>query len=166
MDSARKFAPAVRKAVDELLKTGIPHDLLLAALNEAEFASLERPGTCRTAYWTPSTPPPAGCTPATPALLLHTDRLFASLREKLSTGWFNDLLKDLLLAEPVQVIQTPALPKKDEEDAAPARADGKLVLDHPLTVADLGDGDRSAAGTVEPLAGAELLHHPSKAACI
>ena len=40
--------------------------------------------------------------------------------------------------------------------------DGKLVLDHPLTVADLGDGDRSAAGTVEPLAGAELLHHPSK----
>ena len=45
---------------------------------------------------------------------------------------------------------------------APARTDGKLVLDHPLTVADLGDGDRSAAGTVEPLAGAELLHHPSK----
>ena len=40
-----------------------------------------------------------------PALLLHTDKLFASLREKLSTGWFNDLLKDLLLAEPVQVIQ-------------------------------------------------------------
>ena len=34
----------------------------------------------------------------------HTDKLFASLREKLSTGWFNDLLKDLLLAEPVQVI--------------------------------------------------------------
>ena len=97
-----------------------------------------------------------------PALLLHTDKLFASLREKLSTGWFNDLLKDLLLAEPVQVIQTPALSKKDEEDAAPARNDGKLVLDHPLTVADLGDGDRSAAGTVEPLAGAELLHHPSK----
>ena len=56
-----------------------------------------------------------------PALLLHTDKLFASLREKLSTGWFNDLLKDLLLTEPVQVIQTPALPKKDEEDAAPAR---------------------------------------------
>jgi len=45
VDSARKFAPAVRKAVDELLKTGIPHDLLLAALNEAEFASLERPGS-------------------------------------------------------------------------------------------------------------------------
>ena len=60
------------------------------------------------------------------------------------------------------MIQTPALPKKDEEDAAPARNDGKLALDHPLTVADLGDGDRSAAGTVEPLAGAELLHHPLK----
>ena len=55
VDSARKFAPAVRKAVDELLKTGIPRDLLLAALNEAEFASLERPGSL-----------PDGCTPAMP----------------------------------------------------------------------------------------------------
>ena len=124
------------------------------------------PGQLPTVCWMPSMPPPAGLRHRRPGLLLHTDKLFASLREKLSTGWFNDLLKDLLLAEPVQVIQTPALPKKDEENAAPARTDGKLVLDHPLTVADLGDGDRSAAGTVEPLAGAELLHHPSKAACI
>ena len=96
-----------------------------------------------------------------PALLLHTDKLFASLREKLSTGWFNDLLKDLLLAEPVQVIQTPALPKKDEEDAAPARNDGKLVLEHPLTAADLGAGDATPQGSAEQLAGATLLRHPS-----
>ena len=54
-----------------------------------------------------------------PALLLHTDKLVASLREKLSTGWFNDLLKDLLLAEPVQVIQPPALPKKGGADCLP-----------------------------------------------
>ena len=39
------------------------------------------------------------------------------MREKLSTGWCNDLLKELLLAEPVQVIQTPALPKKDAIEA-------------------------------------------------
>ena len=107
-------------------------------------------------------PPPAGSTPATRLCCSTPTSCLLPCREKLSTGWFNDLLKDLLLAEPVQVIQTPALPRKDEEDAAPARNDGKLALNHPLTVADLGDGDRSAAGTVEPLAGAELLHHPSK----
>ena len=161
-ESAEKFAAAVRRAVKKLAEEGIPKELLLASLNAMEFASLERPGSipdgvldaiCAATGWLHT---------GDPALLLHTDKLFASLREKLSTGWFNDLLKDLLLAEPVQVIQTPALPRKDEEDAAPARNDGKLVLDHPLTVADLGDGDRSAAGTVEQLAGAELLHHPSK----
>ena len=59
------------------------------------------------------------------------------------------------------MIQTPTLPKK-EDDAAPVRTDGKLVLDHPLTVADLGEGDRLAPGTAEPAAGAQLLHHPSK----
>ena len=96
-----------------------------------------------------------------PALLLHTNGLFASLREKLEKGWFNELLRELFAPAPVEVIQVPALPKKEEEGRA-ARTDGKLVLDHPLTVADLGDGDKSAAGTVEPLAGAELLHHPSK----
>ena len=136
--------------------------LLLASLNAMEFASLERPGSLPDGVLDAIYAATGWLHTGDPALLLHTDKLFASLREKLSTGWFNDLLKDLLLAEPVQVIQTPALPKKDEEDAAPARNDGKLVLDHPLTVADLGDGDRSAAGTVEPLAGAELLHHPSK----
>ena len=161
-ETAPKFAAGVKQAVTDLLAGGIPEELLLASLNAMEFASLERPGSLPDGVLDVIYAATGWLHTGDPALLLHTDKLFASLREKLSTGWFNDLLKDLLLAEPVQVIQTPALPKKDEEDAAPARNDGKLVLDHPLTVADLGDGDRSAAGTVEPLAGAELLHHPSK----
>ena len=161
-ETAPKFAAGVKQAVTDLLAGGIPEELLLASLNAMEFASLERPGSLPDGVLDAIYAATGWLHTGDPALLLHTDKLFASLREKLSTGWFNDLLKDLLLAEPVQVIQTPALPKKDEEDAAPARTDGKLVLDHPLTVADLGDGDRSAAGTVEPLAGAELLHHPSK----
>ena len=161
-ETAPKFAAGVKQAVTDLLAGGIPEELLLASLNAMEFASLERPGSLPDGVLDAIYAATGWLHTGDPALLLHTDKLFASLREKLSTGWFNDLLKDLLLAEPVQVIQTPALPKKDEEDAAPARNDGKLVLDHPLTVADLGDGDRSAAGTVEPLAGAELLHHPSK----
>ena len=161
-ETAPKFAAGVKQAVTDLLAGGIPEELLLASLNAMEFASLERPGSLPDGVLDAIYAATGWLHTGDPALLLHTDKLFASLREKLSTGWFNDLLKDLLLAEPVQVIQTPTLPKKDEEDAAPARSDGKLVLDHPLTVADLGDGDRSAAGTVEQLAGAELLHHPSK----
>ena len=55
----------------------------------------------------------------------------------------------------------PTLPQK-EEKAGTIRTDGKLVLDHPLTVADLGEGEKSAAGTEETVAGAALLRHPSK----
>ena len=36
----------------------------------------------------------------------------------------------------------------------------RLVLEHPLTVADLGDGARTAPGERELLAGAQLVHHP------
>ena len=95
-----------------------------------------------------------------PALLLHTDRLFASLREKMADGWFDELLRELFAPAPVQVVQVPTLPGKDEENA-PVRTDGKLVLEHPLTAADLGDGAKTAPGTRELLAGAQLLHHPS-----
>ena len=160
-ETAPKFAAGVKQAVEQLLAQGIPQDLLLASLNAAEFASLERPGSLPDGVLDAINAATGWLHTGDPALLLHTDKLFASLREKLATGWFDTLLRELLLAEPVQVIQTPTLPKK-EDDAAPARTDGKLVLDHPLTVADLGEGDRLAPGTAEPAAGAQLLHHPSK----
>ena len=160
-ETAPKFAAGVKQAVTDLLAGGIPEELLLASLNAMEFASLERPGSLPDGVLDAIYAATGWLHTGDPALLLHTDKLFASLREKLSTGWFNDLLKNLLLAEPVQVIQTPALPKKDEEDAAPARNDGKLVLDHPLTAADLGEGKKQTPGSKELLAGAELLHHPS-----
>ena len=161
-ETAGRFAAGVRKAVDDILAEGIPADLLLASLNAAEFASLERPGSLPDGVLDAINAATGWLHTGDPALLLHTDKLFASLREKLDAGWFNELLKDLFAAEPVQVIQVPTLPKQDDENAAPARTDGKLVLDHPLTVADLGDGSVSAEGAVEQLAGAELLHHPSK----
>ena len=160
-ESAAKFAAAVRKAVDDVLAEGIPEDLLLASLNAAEFASLERPGSLPDGVLDAINASTGWLHTGDPALLLHTNVLFASLREKLATGWFNELFKDLFCAEPVQVIQVPTLPKKDEETES-ARTDGKLVLDHPLTVADLGEGEKSAAGTKEKIAGATLLRHPSK----
>ena len=160
-ESAEKFADAVRRAVKKLAEEGIPKELLLASLNAMEFASLERPGSipdgvldaiCASTGWLHT---------GDPALLLHTDKLFASLREKLSTDWFDRLLAELFGAEPVEVVQVPTLPKKEEEEAAPARTDGKLVVAHPLTVGDLGSGAKSAAGEKEMLAGATLLTHPS-----
>ncbi len=137
-ESAPKFA-AVRKAVDGILAEGIPQELLLASLNAAEFASLERPGSLPDGVLDAINASTGWLHTGDPALLLHTDRLFASLREKMANGWFNELLRELFAPAPVQVVQVPTLPKKDEENA-PVRTDGKLVLEHPLTAADLGDG--------------------------
>ena len=158
-ESAHKFAAAVRKAVDGILTEGIPQELLLASLNAAEFASLERPGTLPDGVLDAINASTGWLHTGDPTLLLHTDRLFASLREKLADGWFNELLRELFAPAPVQVVQVPTLPEKEEGE--PIRTDGKLVLEHPLTVADLGDGARTAPGERELLAGAQLLHHPS-----
>ena len=159
-NSARRFAPAVRKAVDEVLKEGIPQELLLASLNSAEFASLERPGSLPDGVLDAINAATGWLHTGDPTLLLHTNRLFASLREKMADGWFDELLRELFAPAPVQVVQVPTLPKKDEA-AEPVRTDGKLVLEHPLTAADLGEGSKSAPGGQELLAGAQLLYHPS-----
>ena len=160
-ESARKFAPAVRKAVDDVLARGIPQELLLASLNSAEFASLERPGSLPDGVLDAINASTGWLHTGDPALLLHTDKLFASLRSKMADGWFDELLRSLFAPAPVQVLQVPTLPKKQEGTQAPARTDAKLVLDHPLTVADLGEGAPSAAGQTEQVAGATVLRHPS-----
>ena len=159
-ESAGKFAAAVRKAVDGILEKGIPEELLMASLNSTEFASLERPGSIPDGVLDAINASTGWLHTGDPALLLHTNALFASLREKLEQGWFNELLRELFAPAPVEIIQVPTLPKKEEEGRA-ARTDGKLVLDHPLTAADLGEGKKQTPGSKELLAGAELLHHPS-----
>ena len=159
-ESAGKFAAAVRKAVDGILEKGIPEELLMASLNSTEFASLERPGSIPDGVLDAINASTGWLHTGDPALLLHTNALFASLREKLEQGWFNELLRELFAPAPVEIIQVPTLPKKEEEGRA-ARTDDKLVLDHPLTAADLGEGKKQTPGSRELLAGVELLHHPS-----
>lgn len=159
-ESAGKFAAAVRKAVDGILEKSIPEELLMASLNSTEFASLERPGSIPDGVLDAINASTGWLHTGDPALLLHTNALFASLREKLEQGWFNELLRELFAPAPVEIIQVPTLPRKEEEGRA-ARTDGKLVLDHPLTAADLGEGKKQTPGSRELLAGAELLHHPS-----
>ena len=160
-ETARQFAPAVRKAVDAILAPGIPQELLLASLNAAEFASLERPGSLPDGVLDAINAATGWLHTGDPTLLLHTDKLFASLRSKLADGWFDALLRELFRPAPVQVLQVPTAPKTEDAAAAPARTDGKLVLEHPLTAADLGEGAKSPLGSEELLAGATLLHHPS-----
>ena len=159
-ESAGKFSAAVRKAVDGILEKGIPEELLMASLNSTEFASLERPGSIPDGVLDAINASTGWLHTGDPVLLLHTNALFASLREKLEQGWFNELLRELFAPAPVEIIQVPTLPRKEEEGRA-ARTDGKLVLDHPLTAADLGEGKKQTPGSRELLAGAELLHHPS-----
>ena len=159
-ESAGKFSAAVRKAVDGILEKGIPEELLMASLNSTEFASLERPGSIPDGVLDAINATAGWLHTGDPALLLHTNALFASLREKLEQGWFNELLRELFAPAPVEIVQVPTLPRKEEEGRA-ARTDGKLVLDHPLTAADLGEGKKQTPGSRELLAGAELLHHPS-----
>ncbi len=159
-ESAGKFSAAVRKAVDGILEKGIPEELLMASLNSTEFASLERPGSIPDGVLDAINASTGWLHTGDPVLLLHTNALFASLREKLEQGWFNELLRELFAPAPVEIIQVPTLPRKEEEGRA-ARTDGKLVLDHPLTAADLGEGKKQTPGSKELLAGAELLHHPS-----
>jgi len=160
VDSARQFAPAVRRAVDDILEKGIPQELLLASLNAAEFASLERPGSLPDGVLDAINAATGWLHTGDATLLLHTDKLFASLRSKLAAGWFDTLLRELFAPAPVQVLQVPTAPKA-EDAPAPVRTDGKLVLEHPLTAADLGEGDTAPQGTREQLAGATLLRHPS-----
>ena len=158
--SAGEFAAAVREAVDGILAAGIPHELLLASLNSSEFASLERAGSLPDGVLDAINAATGWLHTGDPALLLHTDKLYASLREKLEAGWFDTLLRELFAPAPIEVIQVPTLPKTDEAEA-PARSDGKIVLDHPLTVADLGDTPATFAPQTEQLAGATLLRRPS-----
>ena len=158
-DSARRFAPAVRRAVEVIRQQGIPRELLLASLNAAEFASLERPGSLPDGVLDAIHASTGWLHTGDPTLLLHTDRLFAALREKMEEGWFDELLESVFATATVQVLQVPTLPPKQEK--APVRTDDKLVLEHPLTVADLGEGAASAPGSREEAAGAQLLHHPS-----
>lgn len=159
-ETAPRFAAAVRRGVDELLARPLPRDLLLASLNAAEFASLERPGSLPDGVLDAINAVTGWLHAGDPTLLLHTDRLFAALREKLETGWFDRLLAEIFAPAPVQVIQVPTLPAAREE-TAPVRRDEKLSLDHPLTVADLGEGQRTLPFDRQCLAGATLLRRPS-----
>lgn len=68
----------MKQAVTDLLAGGIPEELLLASLNAMEFASLERPGSLPDGVLDAIYAATGWLHTGDPALLLHTDKLFAS----------------------------------------------------------------------------------------
>ncbi len=160
-DTARRFAPAVRKAVDDILEQGIPQDVLIAALNSAEFNALERPGSLPDGVLDAINAVTGWLHTGDATLLLHTDRLFAALRARLADGWFDELLRQVFAPAPVQVVQVQTAPVQDT-DAAPVRTDAKLTLAHPLRIADLGEGKADAPAQVQSTAGATLVCRPTQ----
>ena len=118
-ESAGRFAAAVRKAVDGILEKGIPEELLMASLNSTEFASLERPGSIPDGVLDAINASAGWLHTGDPAAAPH-ERSVRFLREKLEQGWFNELLRELFAPAPVEIIQVPTLPKKEEEGAPPA----------------------------------------------
>ncbi|MGN0662571.1 MAG: insulinase family protein, partial [Faecalibacterium sp.] len=116
-ESARRFAQGVRQAVEQVLAQEIPQELLLASLNAAEFASLERPGSLPDGVLDAVGACAGWLNADDPTLLLHTNALFDALRAKLGTDWFDALLKELFSEEPVQVLQVQTLPAPKEESS-------------------------------------------------
>ena len=90
-ETAPKFAAGVKQAVTDLLAGGIPEELLLASLNAAEFASLERPGSLPDGVLDAIHAATGWLHAGDPTLLLHTNQLFAALREK-----FNNKVQDIV----------------------------------------------------------------------
>lgn len=65
---------------------------------------------------------------------------------------------------PVEVIQVPALLAAQEEKT-PIRRDEKMTLDHPLTVADLGEGEKLTPAVCQQMAGQSCCTVLRQAAC-
>src|SRR5699024_5738291 len=157
-ERAARFAPAVRAGVEQIVAAGIPAELLTASINHYEFQVTERPGSL-----------PDGVLAAIEAVTgwLHTgdpmpdlrpEPVFAFPRGKLGTRWYDALLAELFGPEPVEVILAPRKPRP--ADAPSARQEGKLKLDHPLTVADLGQPPCFPEAEVKELAGLTLVGRP------
>lgn len=158
-ERAARFEGCVRAEIEKLCAEGLPRELLLASLNSIEFALTEHPDS----YPDGITAAIAGVTgwlhTGDPMADLRAVDLFDGLREKMEAGWFDQLLSELFRPAPVQVTLVPQRPA--EPEAAALRVEGKLQLDHPLTVSDLLPPPPADPGSAERLAGLELLRHPS-----
>ena len=122
--------------MEKICAEGIPQELLTASINSLEFQVTERPGNLPDGVMAAIEAVTGWLHTGDPMADLRVEEIFAFLREKVGTDWYTGLLAQLLEADPVEVTLVPQKPQP--EDGPSARQEGKLQLDHPLTVADLG----------------------------
>ena len=162
-ERAGRFAAAVRSGVDKIVAEGIPEALLTASLNAFEFQVSERPGSLPDGVLAAIEAATGWLHTGDPMTDLRAEPVFAFLREKVGTGWYDELLAEIFAPDPVQVTLLPRKPRP--ADAPSARQEGKLRLDHPLTVADLAQPPRFPAAKTEKVAGCELVTRPTAGSC-
>ena len=160
---AARFADAVRSGVDGILAGGIPEALLTASINSLEFQVTERPGRTPDGVLAAIEAAAGWLHTGDPMADLRPEPVFGFLRSKLGTDWYDGLLRELFAPAPVEVTLVPEAPRP--AGAASARQEGKLKLDHPLTVADLGQPPRFAPARREELAGLTLVSRPTAGSC-
>ena len=160
VDSARKFAPAVRKSRGRAAKDRHSPRPAAGRFERGRVCLAGAPGQ------------PAGrragrhqrrhrlAHTGDAALLLHTDKLFRRPAQQAGRGLVRHPAAGAVCPRPGAGAANPHRPQ-NRGSRRPARTDGKLVLEHPLTAADLGAGDAAPQGSAEQLAGATLLRHPS-----
>ncbi len=158
-ERASRFAAAVKAGVAEICAAGVPDELLTAAINALEFQVTERPGSLPDGVLAAIEAATGWLHTGDPMADLRPEPVFDFLRSKLGTGWYTDLLAELFRPEPVEVTLVPEKPRP--ANAPSARQEGKIRLDHPLTVADLGEPPHFAPAAVEELAGLTLLSRAS-----
>ena len=158
-ERAARFAPAVRAGVEQIVAAGIPAELLTASINHYEFQVTERPGSLPDGVLAAIEAVTGWLHTGDPMADLRPEPVFAFLRGKLGTRWYDALLAELFGPEPVEVTLAPRKPRP--ADAPSARQEGKLKLDHPLTVADLGQPPCFPEAEVKELAGLTLVGRPS-----
>ena len=158
-ERAARFAGAVRDGVAKICAEGIPDEMLTASINNLEFQVTERPGSLPDGVLAAIEAATGWLHTGDPMADMRPEGIFNFLRSKVGTDWYTKLLGELLGPDPVEVVLVPQKPV--DEQAPSARQEGKLQLDHPLTVADLGEPARFAEAKVQDLAGLTLVSRPS-----
>ena len=102
-ERAARFAPAVRAGVEQIVAAGIPAELLTASINHYEFQVTERPGSLPDGVLAAIEAVTGWLHTGDPMADLRPEPVFAFLRGKLGTRWYDALLAELFGPEPVEV---------------------------------------------------------------
>lgn len=112
-DKVDEAVALLKKTAEDLVENGLDHEQILASLNQTEFRYREKHEPAGLMYAQASMD--SWLYDGDPALYLSSGTLFDSLRKKTEEGYFEDLLKEFLLADDLQeVIAVPSRTRGEE----------------------------------------------------